>query len=71
MYSQAKMIPIGSSQGLRSVTFNDILGSLLSRTVGVAKSYAFHMMGTPDSEGPNFMRDRRTYRTASDRTSDC
>jgi hypothetical protein len=24
----------------------------------------FHMMGA--SDGPNFMRDRRTYRTASD-----
>lgn len=49
---------------LRSVTFKGILGKLRPFTVGVAKLCVSHKMGF--SGGPNMMRDRRTYRTASD-----
>jgi hypothetical protein len=49
---------------LRSVTFKGILGKLRPCTMGVAKLCASHKMGL--SGGPNMMRDRRTYRTASD-----
>ena len=49
---------------LTSVTFKGILGKLRPFTVGVAKLCVSHKMGF--SGGPNMMRDRRTYRTASD-----
>jgi hypothetical protein len=49
---------------LRSVTFNGILGKFRPCTVGAAKLCVSHKMGF--SGGPNMIRDRRMYRTASD-----
>jgi hypothetical protein len=49
---------------LRSVAFNGILGKLRPCTVGVARLCVSHKMGF--SGGPNVIRDRRMYRTASD-----